>query len=500
MTGGIYLKHFDIVIVGSGAGLMVMEAALSKGLRCAIIEKSKFGGTCLTKGCIPSKMLVYPADFIREAEDSQRVGIRVSQPEIDWDAISKRMWGQIDFNKKIENSLQSIPNLTVYKGTGAFTGANTMVVSCEGKADEVISGEKFIIAAGARSSVPPVDGLESVGYVTSETFFGEKFPKKLWKSLVIIGGGAISAEFAHIFSAFGTKVTIIARSKILNKEDESVAKFIEKQFEKNGITVLSDSKMISVHGEKGKKYITIDNNITQKRTVVECEEILVASGVKSNADTLALDQAGVAVDQRGWISTNPYLETSNPKVWALGDINGKYQFRHKANYEAQVLIHNLFSGKNKKEVRYDTVPWAIFTHPQVAHVGMTEKEAKKKDLSYRTAMNHYSEVVGGRAMGYHRGDVDNGFVKIIVGEDKKILGVHIVGPQAAVLVQPFVYLMNVGYQCEKTKERMSESELDELRILCPNIDTYEPINDSMVIHPSLNELTAWVFQKLGEAE
>lgn len=494
------MKHFDIVIVGSGAGLMVMEAALSKGLSCAIIEKAKFGGTCLNRGCIPSKMLVYPADFIREAEESQRIGIRMPRPEIDWDGISKRMWGQIGFNKSIEKSLQEIPNLTMYKGSGAFTGPNNMVISCEGKADEIIYGDKFIIAAGARTFIPSVEGLESAGYVTSETFFGEKFPKKLWKSLAIIGGGAIGAEFAHIFSAFGTKVTIIARSNILNKEEDEVAQFVGKQFIKNGVEVLSDSTILSVSASDGKKHITIQNSITKEHTVVECEEILVASGVKSNADTLALEKAGVAVDKRGWINTNPYLETSNSNVWALGDINGKYQFRHKANYEAQILIHNLFSEKNKKEVRYDTVPRAIFTHPQVAHVGMTEKEAQGKGLSYRTAKKHYSEVVGGRAMGYHDRDDDNGFVKIIVGEDKKILGVHIVGPQAAVLLQPFVYLMNVGYQCTKTKNAMTEKEIDELRILCPNIDTYEPINDSMVIHPSLNELTAWVFEKLNVSD
>ena len=500
MVGGKSVKQFDLVIVGSGAGLMVMEAALNKGLRCAIVEKGKFGGTCLTKGCIPSKMLVYPADFIREAEESGRVGIRTPRPEIDWNVLSKRMWAQIDFNKSIESSLQNLPNLTVYKGTGAFTGPNHMAVSCEGKADEILYGDKFVIAAGARTFIPPVEGLESAGYVTSETFFGAKFPKKLRKSLAIIGGGAISAEFAHIFSAFGTKVTILARSEILNKEEKEVAQFVGRQFTKNGIDLLTNSTILSASAAGGSKYITVENSITKSRSVVECEEIFVASGVRSNADALSLEKAGVAVDKHGWIVTNPYLETSNKTVWALGDINGKYQFRHKANFEAQILIHNLFSGGNKKEVRYDTVPWAIFTHPQVAHVGLTEKEAQSNGLSYRTAINHYSEVAGGRAMGYRDGDDDDGFVKIIISEDKKILGVHIVGPQAAILLQPFVYLMNIGFQCKQTKQAMSSNGLDALRILCPNIDTYEPINDSMVIHPSLNELTAWVFDKLNTAE
>ncbi|MEA4933204.1 MAG: NAD(P)/FAD-dependent oxidoreductase [Lawsonibacter sp.] len=495
------MEHFDLVIIGSGAGLMVMEAALEKGLRCALIEKAKIGGTCLTKGCIPSKMLVYPADFIREAEEVKRVGIQIERPKIDWELISKRMWKQIHFHQTIEDRLMGIQNLVLYKGSGTFTGPNSMVITCEGKADEVISGDKFLIAAGARTFVPSVEGLEEAGYVTSETFFGEKFPQKPWESLAIIGGGAISAEFAHIFSAFGTKVTIIVRSGgILNKEEPEIAQLVSRQFVKNGIDLLTNSALVSVRAEGGTKYITTENSETKSRTVVECEEIFVASGVRSNADTLSLERAGVETDKNGWILTNSYLETSREHIWALGDINGKYQFRHKANYEAQILSQNLFSGGEKRDVRYDAVPWAIFTHPQVAHLGMTEKEVQKKRIPYRTAENHYSEVVGGIAMGYRTGGEDNGFVKVILGEDKKILGVHIVGPQAAILLQPFVYLMNAGYQCQKAKQLLTAQELEDLRILCPNLGTYAPINNSMVIHPSLNELTAWVFEKFDLPE
>ncbi len=492
------MKQFDLVIVGSGAGLMVMEAALSKGLRCAIIEKAKFGGTCLTKGCIPSKMLVYPADFIREAQASARIGITVGTPSFDWDKISNRMWEQINFHQKIEKNLLHTPNLTIYKGVGAFVGANSMVVSCEGKPDETLTADKFIIAAGARTFVPPVDGLERAGYVTSETFFGEKFPKKPWKSLAILGSGTISAEFAHIFSAFGTKVTIIARSeRILTKEEAEISEFVGKQFVENGIDLRTNSAVLAVSTDGTTKYITTENKITKQQTVVECEEIFVASGVQSNGDLLALEQAGVAVDKHGWIVTNAYLETSNPHIWALGDINGKYQLRHKANYEAQILVQNLFGEESKKEVRYDAVPWTVFTHPQVAHLGMTEREVQEQGIPYKMARNYYSEVVGGRAMGYHKEDADNGFVKMIIGENKKILGVHIVGPQAAVLLQPFVYLINAGYQCKKHAQSLHENEIDALRMMCPNLGTYAPINDSMVIHPSLSELTAWVFEKLG---
>lgn len=491
------MTRYDVVVVGSGAGLMVLEEALNQGLKCAIIEKSKFGGTCLTKGCIPSKMLVYPADFIREMERSKRIGIETSRPEIDWETISEKMWEQINFHKKIERNLLDMPNLKVYKGTGAFNGPDSMVIRYEdNKPEDLIYGDKFIVAVGARSFVPSYEGLEQAGYITSETFFGEKFPEKPWKSLAIIGGGAISMEFAHIFSSFGTKVTIIARSNlILNKEEEEISEFVTKQFTSNGVDILTDSAVLSVSKDTNFKYVTVENQLTKEKTTISCEEIFVASGVQSNADTLSLERASVEVDKKGWIRTNSYLETSQKNIWAIGDINGKYQFRHKANYEALILSRNLFGGE-KKEASYDVVPWTIFTHPQVAHVGMTEKEVKAKGIPYKTAKNYYSEVVGGIAMGYRKRDEDNGFIKMIVGHDKKILGVHIVGPQAAILLQPFVYLMNEGYQCNKKVQDCSGRKgIEGLRVLCPQMGTYEPISDSMVIHPSLNELTAWVFEK-----
>lgn len=477
------MKNFDLIVIGSGAAFMVLHEALKQGKKCALVENGKFGGTCLTKGCIPSKMLVYPADFIREMERSEKIGIKSSKPEFDWENISKRMWEQIDFNKMIEKNLGWTPNLELFKGTGSFEGTDSILIQYEGnQQDEIIQGDKIIIGTGARSQVPSIEGLELAGYLTSETFFGDKYPKRPWKSLVILGSGAISVEFAHIFSAFGTKVTVIGRSsQILTKEDEEISEFVKNQFIKSGITVLTDTSVLSVSKDQHHKYVMVENNVTKEKIAVECEEILVASGSQSTADVLRLENAGVEVDQKGWIVTNEYLETSQKNIWALGDINGKYQFRHKANHEAQIVAHNLYGEGEKKQAGYLVVPWAIFTHPQVAHVGSTEQELKNKGIQYFSAKNYYSEVVGGRAMGYRDGDDDNGFVKMIVNKNKEILGVHIVGPQAATLLQPFVYLMNQRAQetCEAT---------------------YDIIGDSMVIHPSLSELTAWVFEKIDLME
>lgn len=496
--GLILLKKYDMVVIGSGAALIVMEEALAKGKTCAVIEKAKFGGTCLTKGCIPSKTLVYPADFIREAEHARKFGVTTAAPVIDWELISGRVWEQINLSKKLQQNLEETPNLTVYHGKGTFTSPTEMIVRYDdGRPDDRISGDKFVIGAGARTLVPDIPGLETAGYLTSERFFGAGFPAKPWDSLVIVGGGAISTEFAHIFSAFGTKVTLILRSeKILKKEEEEVADFVTKQFENNGIRIINNSAITEAGKDENGKYLITENRLTGENVKVQCEEILIASGVRTNGDTLDLDKAGVETDKRGWIVTNAYLETSQPHIWAIGDINGKYQFRHKANYEAQIVADNLYSGEPKKPASYDSVPWAVFTHPQVAHVGMTEAIAKEKGLTYKIAKKQYASVAAGRAMGYRKGDDDDGFVKMIIGENKKILGAHIVGPHAAILLQPFVYLMNAGYCCKIDSESNDSSQIELLRSLCPYPGSYAPINGSMIIHPSLNELTAWVFQNL----
>ncbi|HPD90061.1 MAG TPA: dihydrolipoyl dehydrogenase, partial [Bacillota bacterium] len=468
------MNKYDLVVIGSGAGLMVMEAALSYGWTVAVVEKDRMGGTCLTKGCIPSKMLVYPAEFIREAESSTRFGVDSGPPKLNWEKVSQRMWEQIDFSNTIESNLGSVPGLTLYRGEGSFVSSHELMVKDDNGEEVKIYGEHFLIAAGAKSLIPTVPGLEDTGYITSETFFGKNYPEKPWKRLVIIGSGAISTEFAHIFSSFGTQVTMIARSaRILRKEDREISHFLHQQLTDQGIEIIPEGKINQVYGEKQEKVLVVEVGVSGEKRTLHCDEILVASGSVTTTDRLSLDKAGINTDNQGWIPTNEYLETNQPHIWALGDINGKYQFRHKANHEAQVLSHNLFSGKKRKKARYEATPWAIFTHPQVARVGKTEEELIQEGTRYVAAKNYYSDVVGGRSMGIRKEDPDNGFVKMLVGMDKKILGVHIVGPQAAVLVQPFVYLMNLGFDS--------------------SIGTYELIQDSMIIHPSLSELTAWVF-------
>ncbi|MFX0081534.1 MAG: dihydrolipoyl dehydrogenase [Candidatus Hodarchaeota archaeon] len=492
------METYDLVVIGSGAGLNVLNVGLQVGMKCALIEDTKLGATCLTRGCIPSKVLVHPADLIREAQHASKVGIHFNIEKIDWELISKRMWSQIDESKQIEEGLSQLSNLTLCKGIGEFVGEYEMEVkSINGK--ETLGrfkGERFVIASGARSFIPPIEGLEEVGYITNRSFFGDKFPKQPWKSLIIIGGGVIAAEFAHIFSAMGTEVIILEMlPRLIPTEEPEISRFLEQNFKKY-MALYTNHKAIKAKGKKKLKTIIAQNMQTGKEIEVSAEEILIATGRRSNADLLKVERTGVVTDEKGWVKTNQYLETNKKNIWCIGDANGLYQFRHKANYEAEICVNNIFGPEEqKRSVDYSAVPWAIFTYPQVGHVGMTQAEAIEKGHEIYVAMKNYSTVAKGFAMGFENDDVDNGFFKLIVDKSYKILGAHVVGPNAAILVQPFVYLMNSGFTCTLPESHV-ESNIPKLERACPEAGSFMPIYNSMVIHPSLNEVTGWAIGNL----
>jgi dihydrolipoamide dehydrogenase len=492
------METYDLVVIGSGAGLNVLNVGLQVGMKCALIEDTKLGATCLTRGCIPSKVLVHPADLIRDAQHAKKVGIHFKVENVEWELIAKRMWSQINESKQIEDGLSQVPNLTLYRGVGQFTGEYEMQVkSVDGKGMiGTLKGEKFVIASGARSFIPPIEKLEDVGYVTNRSFFGDKFPKKPWKSLIIIGGGVIAAEFAHIFSAMGTEVTILEMlPRLVTTEEPEISQFLEQNFKKY-MNVLVNHKAISARAKKNMKTIIAQNMDTGKKIEVTGEEILIATGRRSNADILMVGKTGVETDDKGWIKTNQHLETSKKNIWCIGDANGLYQFRHKANYEAEICVNNIFGPEEqKRSVDYSAVPWAIFTYPQIGHVGMTQQEAIEKGHEIYVAIKKFSTVAKGFAMGFENDDEDNGFFKLIVDKSYKILGAHVVGPHAAILVQPFVYLMNSGFTCS-LPETGDEASIPKIERACPEAGSFMPIYNSMVIHPSLNEVTGWAIGNL----
>ncbi|MFX1600124.1 MAG: dihydrolipoyl dehydrogenase [Promethearchaeota archaeon] len=492
------METYELVVIGSGAGLNVLNTGLQIGMKCALVENTKMGGTCLTRGCIPSKILVHPADLIREAQHAQEVGIKFNIENIDWELIAKRMWSQIDESKSIDKGLSTVPNLDVYKGNGEFIGEYEMKVrdNKSGKALGHFKGERFVIASGARSFIPPIQGIEDLSYIINENFFGDRFPKKPWKSLIIIGGGVIAAEFAHIFSAMGTEVTIVEMlPRLVVTEEPEISQLLEKSFSKH-MKVLLNEKAVKAYWKKQQKAILVKNMQTGEEKEIIAEELLVAAGRHSNADLLKIENTGVETDERGWIKTNQYLETNKKNIWCIGDANGLYQFRHKANYEAEICTNNIFGPEDqKRSVDYSAVPWAIFTYPQIGHVGMTQAEAIEKGYEIFVAIKNYSTVAKGYAMGFETGKENDGFVKLIVDKSYRILGAHVIGPQAAILVQPFVYLMNSGFTCS-LPEHFNEKEIPKVERACPEAGSFMPIYHSMVIHPSLNEVTGWAIGNL----
>ncbi len=505
------MQHFDLLVIGGGAGISVVEAAMQNGLKCALVEKGKLGGTCLTRGCIPSKVLVHPADLLREAQHGAVTGFYGDNFRLDWQKVSKRVWQKIDVSQRLENNLRKAERLTLYKGTARFIGRQIVEIeNAESGELYQASADKIVIAAGARTAVPPIKGLDKTDFLTAESFFGDKYPDKPYEDLVIIGGGAIGLEFAHIFSAFGTKVTLIEmQDRIAYQEEPEISEKLQQQFEHYGIKVLTSTKAISVDSADGRKTVIAETK-DGSQINIQCDELLLASGVQSNSDLLHLEHTDIETDSRGWITTNEYLETSQDNVWAVGDINGRFQFRHKANYEVEVLVHNLFSDKQRRKASYASVPWAIFTHPQIAHVGMTEQQAIAAGHKILVGRNPYSATANGYALGYEPGDYDDGFVKLITNSNYKILGVHIIGPQAAILIQPYVYLMNAGASCSRQETDMPNGQLIDGQLfdnfarlrpgLCLDAGSTAAIDQAMIIHPALSEVAGWVTGELEEAK
>lgn len=496
------MKKYDVIVVGTGSANIVTDGALKQGLKVAQIEKGAFGGTCLNRGCIPTKVMVTAADYVREVGELHHIGVETGPAHINWGKMSQRVWQKINESKAILADYKKVENLGIYQGTGFFTGPKTMQVRYnDGTLSEEITADKIFLGVGARSNISPLAGLEEAGYLTSESLFGHKYPKKPYKSLIIIGGGPIGSEFAHVFAAAGTQVTLVQHNtRLLPKEDEEMSEQIRVEFQQMGIQVYLNQQPLQVRIEKGQKLLSFRNRNTNELYEVGADEILIATGIRPNTDLLNVENTAIAIDKSGWIQTNEFLETSAAGIWAFGDVNGVAPFRHKANYEAEILVHNLFAGnipENWRWARYDVVPAVTYTYPQVAHVGLTEQQAVNAGYQVKTAKHQYSSTAKGFAMGFEPGALDDGFVKIVANEtDNCILGMHIIGSQASILIQPFVNLMNAGkIEIKAIHEEIASPTAAQLRArkLVRDLDPHSiiSIGETMTPHPSLSEVSMW---------
>lgn len=433
------MKKFDVLVVGSGAGLEVASFAAERGLSVALIEEGPLGGTCLNRGCIPSKMLIHSADVAQTIKNSQKFGIKSKIEGIDFASIVKRVSEVVDTDSRgIENAIRANGNPILYKTRGKFIGPKQMEVghpSTSSGQVEQMEGEKVFIVGGTRPSNPPIPGLDATPYLDSTKALRlEKQPEHL----IIIGGGYIAAELAHFYGSLGSKITILIRGNLmLSNEDEEIAKWFTQEFSKK-YEILFNSEPESVAFQDNKFTIKLKGNGTQ----ISSDQLLVAAGRVPNTDILNVEATGVEMDERGYVKVNEYLETNVEGIWAFGDILGILPFRHTANDQVGFSIKNAFTHE---KVPFDpfAIGHAVFSSPQIGGVGKTEQELKKEGIAYKVGRAELKDTAMGGAL------QENGLAKVLTNETgEKILGVHLVGHEASILIHEAIVAMktvgNIG--------------------------------------------------------
>ena len=458
------MKEYELIVIGSGAGMNIVSKARNAGLKVALVENWVLGGTCLNRGCIPSKILTYPAEMIRQIQQAAAIGIHAKIESLDFELVRKRMWELVLKDRRgMEEGVAADTGLDFYHTTARFVGPYTLHVG-----QEQIKAPKIVLALGVRTLIPDIPGLRETGFETSESIFDLQ---TLPRSLIILGGGYKACEFGHFFSAFGTNVSIVGHNpRILPREEEEISDLMLVKM-KEYLNVKVNQEVVSVRkGEKG-KIVVLKDRATGLVQEIEADEILLTTGVQSNADMIEPQAAGIKTDPAKYIVVNEFLETNVPGIFAMGDVIGRTMFRHTANYHAQLVWINAFA-KNKVKLDEHAVPHAVFGYPEVASVGVTQSEARAKGIKVLIGTSNYNDCAKGYAMGE-----EGSFVKVVVDKASyQIIGVSAVGTNAAILVQAMVYLMNAGDR------------------------TYIPIARSQTIHPALSEVVVNAFGNLSDPE
>lgn len=420
--------EFDLIIIGSGSGNSILGPEFDSW-RVAIVERDVFGGTCLNKGCIPTKMYVYVADVVEHIRHAPLLGVDADIRGTRWRDVRDRVFGRIDpiAVGGEEYRTNRCPNVTVFRGSARFVGPKSVRVD-----GTVLTAPHIVIAAGARPVIPDVPGLTDVGFHTSDDIMRiDEVPGRLG----ILGGGFIACEMAHVFRAFGSEITIINRSEdLLRSEDHEVrARFLElarQQYDvRTGTTVL--------HAERVATGIALS---LSDGSSVEVDSLLVASGRMPNSDQLGLAAVGYALHTDGRVVVDGFQETAVPGVYALGDICSPFQLKHVANNEARTVAHNLANPQHRRAADHKNVPHAVFGSPQIASVGLTEHDARAAGFDVITKVQQYGDTAYGWAM-----EDTTSFCKVVADRrSRALLGAHIIGPYASMLLQQLVQGMAFG--------------------------------------------------------
>jgi len=413
----------DICVIGGGSGgLSVAAGAAQMGASVVLVEKGAMGGDCLNTGCVPSKALLAAGEKAQAVRDAAAFGVKVNVPETDWAAVNQHVQDVIAAiapNDSVERFEEL--GVTVIQAAGEFLDARTLRAG-----DVTIEARYFVVATGSSPFVPPIDGLDTIDYFTNENIFANKEPVE---HLIVIGGGPIGMELAQAHHRLGAQVTVMEMARLLVKDDSELTKIVIDQLGEEGMTFYEGGR--DLRFEKTGKGIAAYCATDAGKQCVHGSHVLIATGRRANVDALNLKAAGVSYSPRG-IDVDARLRSSNKRIFAIGDVAGPYQFTHMAAYQAGIVIRNMLF-KLPAKVNYSAVPWVTYTDPELAHVGMSEADAKATGKDVRVLRWPFAE--NDRAQAERRTE---GLIKVVTAKNGRILGASIVGLHAGELIQPWV--------------------------------------------------------------
>lgn len=417
----------DLCVIGGGSGgLSVAAGASQMGARVVLLERGKMGGDCLNYGCVPSKAMIAAAHAAHAIRRARRFGIEAGEPAVDFGRVHAHVHGVIGAIAP-HDSVERFEGLgvKVIQEHGRFIGRNRVQAG-----DTVIEAKRFVISTGSRAGVPPIPGIETVPYLTNETVFDlEAAPEHL----IVVGGGPIGSELAQAHRRLGCRVTILEMFKILGKDDPELTEVVTNRMRGEGISMREGIKVLGIEPSGAGIAVRIEENGVEER--IEGSHLLVSAGRIPNLDGLDLEKAGIEYDKRG-VKVDARLRTTNRKVFAIGDAAGGFQFTHVAGYHAGIVIRNALFRLPAK-VDYTALPWVTYTDPELAHIGLTEAQAREKFGDIRVLRHGYAE--NDRAQAEAETD---GFVKVITTAKGVVVGASIVGAHAGELIQ--CWLLPIG--------------------------------------------------------
>ena len=430
--------EYDLLVIGAGAaGSTAATTAAGDGKRVALVERDKIGGTCLNYGCDPTKTLIYIADLLYKAHHAERFGLRISQAGFDWASVLS--WVQQVQNQIRGGTPEEAVAALSQKGIEVLIGEATFLspheLSIAGKS---ASASRIIIAAGDENIVPPIEGLSDVGYITNvQAVSLPTLPRRL----AILGGGAIGIEFAQLFQRFGVEVTVIERSQaLLDKEDRELADMLCKLLTNEGLRLETNAELLRVQRDSTGKCLTMRCGEREEEQLV-VDEILLAIGRRPSLATLQPERAGIKTSKKG-IEVDATLRTSQPHIWAAGDVTGGLQFTHVAYEQGKLAAQNAFAP-DPRPFEGRVIPWVTYTKPALSHVGKTEEQLRQDGVDFHVARMFFNDVERAVAEGK-----TGGLVKLLVDKQGTILGGHILAEEAGDLLAPIILAMQTGVTAE----------------------------------------------------